>query len=32
MENPLAFAPAPVETAQVQPAKKPPFWKFWAKE
>jgi murein L,D-transpeptidase YafK len=31
-ENPLAYAQAPVETAQNQPdAKKPPFWKFWAK-
>jgi murein L,D-transpeptidase YafK len=29
--NPLAYAPAPpVETAQTE-AKKPPFWKFWAK-
>ncbi|WP_412064169.1 L,D-transpeptidase family protein [Rhizobium sp. SYY.PMSO] len=29
--NPLAYAPSPaVETAQTE-AKKPPFWKFWAK-
>ncbi len=29
--NPLAYAPGPaVETAQTE-AKKPPFWKFWAK-
>ncbi|MEF0942125.1 murein L,D-transpeptidase family protein [Rhizobium sp. BR 362] len=29
--NPLAYAPPPaVETAQTE-AKKPPFWKFWAK-
>lgn len=29
--NALAYAPAPpVETAQTE-AKKPPFWKFWAK-
>jgi murein L,D-transpeptidase YafK len=28
----LAYAPVqPVETAQTEPAKKPPFWKFWAK-
>ncbi|MDK4739798.1 murein L,D-transpeptidase [Rhizobium sp. CB3171] len=31
MVNPLAYAPPPVETAQTEPAKKPPFWKFWAK-
>ena len=31
-ENPLAYAQAPVETAQNTPPKKPPFWKFWAKE
>jgi murein L,D-transpeptidase YafK len=31
-ENPLAYAQAPVETAQNMPPKKPPFWKFWAKE
>jgi hypothetical protein len=31
MVNPLAYAPSPVETAQTEPAKKPPFWKFWAK-
>jgi hypothetical protein len=32
MANPLAYAQAPaVETAQTEPAKKPPFWKFWAK-
>lgn len=30
--NALAYAPNPsVETAQTEPAKKPPFWKFWAK-
>ena len=30
--NPLAYAQNPaVETAQTEPAKKPPFWKFWAK-
>ncbi|MBB4568212.1 L,D-transpeptidase family protein [Rhizobium leucaenae] len=29
--NPLAYAPQPMETAQTEPAKKPPFWKFWAK-
>jgi hypothetical protein len=29
---PLAYAQNPaVETAQTEPAKKPPFWKFWAK-
>ena len=27
---PLAYAP-PVETAQTDTTKKPPFWKFWAK-
>ncbi|MDL2403211.1 L,D-transpeptidase family protein [Rhizobium mayense] len=31
MVNPLAYAAPPVETAQTEPAKKPPFWKFWAK-
>ena len=31
MVNPLAYAPQPMETAQTEPAKKPPFWKFWAK-
>ncbi|MFT4183211.1 MAG: murein L,D-transpeptidase family protein [Rhizobium sp.] len=30
--NALAYAPPPpVETAQSDAAKKPPFWKFWAK-
>ncbi|WFU08480.1 murein L,D-transpeptidase [Rhizobium sp. CB3090] len=29
--NPLAYAPQPMETAQTEPAKKPSFWKFWAK-
>ncbi|EJK87618.1 murein L,D-transpeptidase family protein [Rhizobium sp. AP16] len=28
---PLAYAQPPVETAQTDSAKKPPFWKFWAK-
>jgi hypothetical protein len=29
---PLAYAPPPpVETAQTDTTKKPPFWKFWAK-
>ncbi|AYG60745.1 murein L,D-transpeptidase [Rhizobium jaguaris] len=31
MVNPLAYAVPPVETAETEPAKKPPFWKFWAK-
>ncbi|HEX8048711.1 L,D-transpeptidase family protein [Rhizobium sp.] len=28
---PLAYAAPPVETAQTDTTKKPPFWKFWAK-
>ncbi|MDL2406351.1 murein L,D-transpeptidase family protein [Rhizobium calliandrae] len=31
MVDPLAYTAPSVETAQTEPAKKPPFWKFWAK-